>query len=120
MKLLNTIRRTIAKTFEIGRTPKNYRWVNAILWAYVYLFLIYNAAWLWQWLVLGKVVLADIIALGTLMCSPAAVAALMAVIKIKTDKNRNNIPDFLEEQNESNRRERVEGESKSRGSSGSN
>ena len=112
MKLLTTIRNTISKTFEIGKTPKNYRWVNAILWAYVYLFAIYNIGWMWNWYVTGVVVLSDLISLGTLMFSPAAMAALMVFLKIKTDRDGNKIPDFLEDKNESNRRERVEGKPK--------
>lgn len=110
MKLLTTIRQAISKTFEIGKTPKNYRWVNAILWAYVYLFIIYNAGWIWNWMVSGVAALGDLIALGTLMFSPAAIAALITFIKIKTDKNGNKIPDFLEDKNEGNRREWMEGE----------
>ena len=116
MNILNTLKRTIKRAIDIGRTPKNYRWVNLILWAYVYLFIVYNVAWLWMWFALGKVVLSDLIALGTLMCSPAAMAALLMFLKIKTDKDGNKIPDFLEGKNESNRCERVEGESQSGGS----
>ena len=115
MKLFAALRQTVKKAIDIGKTPKNYRWVNIILWAYVYLFLVYNVAWLWMWFALGKVVLSDLIALGTLMCSPAAMAALLMFLKIKTDKDGNKIPDFLEGKNESNRCERVEGEPQSRG-----
>ena len=117
MNIMDTLRLAIKRTIDIGKTPKNYRWINIILWAYVYLFVIYNVAWLWMWFVLGKVVLSDLIALGTLMCSPAAMAALLMFLKIKTDNDGNKIPDFLEGKNESNRREWVEGESKPRGGS---
>ena len=90
MNILNTLRQAIKHTIDIGKTPKNYRWVNVILLAYVYLFVIYNVAWLWMWFALGKVVLSDLIALGTLMCSPAAMAALLMFLKIKTvDKGMN-------------------------------
>ena len=46
MKLFAALRQTVKKAIDIGKTPKNYRWVNIILWAYVYLFLVYNVAWL--------------------------------------------------------------------------
>lgn len=114
MNIMDTLRQAIKRTIDIGKTPKNYRWVNIILWAYAYLFMIYNVAWLWMWFALGKVVLSDLIALGTLMCSPAAMAALLMFLKVKTDNNGNKIPDFLEEKNESNRRERMEREPKPR------
>ncbi len=117
MNILDMLKRAIKRTIDIGKTPKNYRWVNIILWAYAYLFMIYNVAWLWMWFALGKVVLSDLIALGTLMCSPAAMAALLMFLKIKTDKDGDKIPDFLEENNESNRREQLEGEPKPSGGS---
>ena len=117
MNMLNTIRQAIKRTIDIGKTPKNYRWVNVVLWAYVYLFMVYNVAWLWMWFALGKVVLSDLIALGTLMCSPAAMAALLMFLKIKTDNDGNKIPDFLGGKNESNRRDWVKGEYKHRGGS---
>lgn len=116
MKLLDNIRSGFNKLINIGKTPRNYRWVNVLLWAYVYLFIVYNVGWLWNWYFSGSAALNDLIKLGTLMISPAAMATVVTFLKINTDKDHNKIPDFLEGNNESNRRERVEGESKPRGS----
>lgn len=50
-----------------------------------------------------------LISLGSLMVSPAAIAALVTFVKVKSDANNNGIPDLLEEKNATNiRRERME------------
>ena len=107
---ISAIKTSLNKVLEIGKTPKNYRWINVILWAYAYLFIMYNAGWIWNWMTTGIAALGDLIALGTLMFSPAAIAAFTMFLKVKTDSNGNKIPDFLEDKNEGNRREWMEGE----------
>lgn len=94
---MNTLKKAIRKLLSFGLTSKGYRWINYVLWAYVAVWILYIAGWIYNWATQQKANLPDLIALGTLMVSPAALAFFVATIKAKTDKDHNGVPDLVEE-----------------------
>lgn len=94
---------------NIGYSVKGYKWVNTLMWAYMIVWLFYMCGWCFNFYVKGVADLPALISLGSLMVSPAAIAALVTFIKVKSDANNNGIPDLIEEKNATNiRRERME------------
>lgn len=99
----------LSRLINIGYSVKGYKWVNTLMWAYMIVWLFYMYGWCFNFYVKGVADLPALISLGSLMVSPAAIAALVTFVKVKSDANNNGIPDLLEEKNATNiRRERME------------
>lgn len=94
MKKLLTL---LQKKLSIGRTPRGYRWINYVMWAYAAVWMLYIAGWLFNFWRLRQADLPALISLGQLMVSPAAAAAFIVFLRSKTDADHDGVPDSAED-----------------------
>lgn len=113
--MMKTLKKGLDKILKFGITPKAYKWINYVFFAYVIVWLLYIAGFIFNWQAQKRANLPDLIALGTLMVSPAALAFFVAFLKAKTDKDHNGIPDLIEEKTISNKINISPGRGKERG-----
>ena len=69
--------------------------------AVIFIVILYLIGWIYKALVLGKIELAELIALLSAIVAPQSISALVFFSKAFIDKNHNGIPDELEDKEES-------------------